>query len=351
MRNTWWLNGLLGVTFLFTDLPCSPAPEAPPAAPQEIQVVTYPIPDSSRTTHTYQVVMDSAVYHEGWDTLVQMRFWRQVMHTGPDTVIVNQARNRRILGYVSYARWGTRSRRQRQSFEDSVRQAHGLARADKLFFTGGRRHFYRTREVVPQIDKAIHIFNAENVDPWYAQAILLIESPAQLTFSTDGAYGAFQLLKGVARDMGLTVNDTLDERADFDRSAYGAARLIRTVCLPYTREICDEWGLTYRESDIWFRLLTLHVYHAGAGNVRRAIRQLRPRTGGPGLIRDLWQTEFRRFGNASQNYSQLVLAATLELYQLITLPDLPATFAPGEVTPTLPDIPGTTPASKREAGF
>ncbi len=50
------------------------------------------------------------------------------------------------------------------------------------------------------------------VDPWYAQSILLIESPGQMKKSISGAYGAFQLMPGVARAQGLIVNKTLDER-------------------------------------------------------------------------------------------------------------------------------------------
>jgi hypothetical protein len=35
------------------------------------------------------------------------------------------------------------------------------------------------------------------------------------------------------------------------------------------------------------------------------------------FITELWQTKSRRFGNASQNYSQIILAAMMELDALV----------------------------------
>ena len=57
---------------------------------------------------------------------------------------------------------------------------------------------------------AIDIFEENHVDPWYTQSILLIESPAKISYSNAGAYGPFQLMKK-SQEMGLTVNNTVDE--------------------------------------------------------------------------------------------------------------------------------------------
>lgn len=264
-----------------------------------------------------RIVQDSALYTEGWDTLTQPQFWRTMMKISPDTSIVNIAKTREIVGKVPTWEWAYKSGRQKKKFEDSIRKEHGLSRRDEIFFTNGRSHFYQFDKVFRGIDKAVEIFMEEGTDPWYAQAILLIESPGRLQVSTDGAYGAFQLMEGVARDVGLVVNDTLDEREDFDKSAMGAARLLKTVCLPKTRNLCQKYNLEYNETDIWFRLLVMHVYHAGAGNVARVLRKIRPESGGQQLITEIWQTKARRFGNASQNYSQIVLAAMMEMDELI----------------------------------
>lgn len=264
-----------------------------------------------------QVIQDSALYTEGWDTLKQPNFWRYAMRFPPDTVIINIAKNRHLIevqNLYTVRAWGER---RHKAYEDSVRKAYGLRKKDQIFFTTGRNHFYQFEKVMPEIDEAIGIFQEEGTDPWYAQTILLIESPGRMQFSTDGAYGAFQLMKGVAKEMGLVINDTIDEREQFDKSAQGAARLIQRVCLPHTRELCRSHGLEYEEHDLWFRLLTMHVYHAGIGNVRRVMRKIRPTEGGLPLITQLWQTKSRRFGNASQNYSQIALGALLEFDQLI----------------------------------
>jgi hypothetical protein len=163
-------------------------------------------------------------------------------------------------------------------------------------------------------DRGINDFIANDVDPWYAQAILMIESPNKLQKSNVGAYGPFQLMKDVARLFGLKVNKHIDERADFDRSAYAASSLIKKICIPKTKQILDSLGVkNYKENELWFRLLVMHSYHAGAGNVKKALFSFKPQEGGMPLIYTLWRTETKQFKSASQNYSQLVLAAMLEI--------------------------------------
>jgi hypothetical protein len=168
---------------------------------------------------------------------------------------------------------------------------------------------------MPQINDAIRIFEENNTDPFYAQAILLIESPGQLLKSNVGAYGPFQLMKGVARAQGLTVNKYVDERKDFSKSAYAAAKLIREVCIPYTNAMLNAKGICYNETDLWYRLLVLHVYHAGAGNVSAALDKMTycEQDGDIGLIKELWNTRAAAFGAVSQKYSQVALACLIEL--------------------------------------
>jgi hypothetical protein len=312
----------LGASFLlFASVPFFAARQEKKHPAWTTDWVSMPVPEAAPATlhdTCLQIIRDSTLYNENWDTLPQPRFWRHAMRIGPDSVIVNRASNRQILGYMTTDFWNGKNKKEKKQYEDSIRSRYGMLSSEEIYFTTGRSHFYRFREVLPQIDEAIPMFTETNVDPWYAQSILLIESPGRLEFSTDGAYGAFQLLKGVARDMGLVVNDSVDERAEFDRSACGAARLIHEICLPYTRDICREMGLSYREDELWFRLLVMHVYHAGAGNVRKALRKSPPRKGGPEVILGLWKTDHRRFGNASRNYSQIILAAQMELFEILS---------------------------------
>ena len=65
----------------------------------------------------------------------------------------------------------------------------------RLYITTGKKEFYQIEQVIPSLETAINIFQENNVDPWFAQTILLIESPAQLKYSRVGAYGPFQIMK------------------------------------------------------------------------------------------------------------------------------------------------------------
>ncbi|MEL7530480.1 MAG: transglycosylase SLT domain-containing protein [Bacteroidota bacterium] len=299
---------------------------SPQAVDPELQIEEFQI---QLAANCYQVIQDSSLYTQGWDKLVQPLFWREAMQLPPDTVLVNVAKTRQIVEILNLYEYRARGERKQKAYEDSLRTVYGLGKKDEIFFTTGRNHFYRFQEMLGPIDKAIPVFIKEQTDPWYAQAILLIESPGRLQYSTDGAYGAFQLMKGVAKDMGLTVNEQVDEREDFEKAAAAAARLLRTTCIPKARKLCEDWKLSYKETDLWFRLLTMHIYHAGIGNVKRVVKRIKPKEGGQALITKMWQTKGRRFGNASQNYSQIILACFMELDALlqtegIICPDLDA---------------------------
>jgi len=174
------------------------------------------------------------------------------------------------------------------------------------------------QETIPNIHKAIDIFIQEHTDPWYAQAILLIESPgAKIKTSYAGACGPFQLMPEVGREMGLIVTEENDERTNFKKSAQAAAKLMRVNCVPQAKAMLNKRGIPFHETDLWFRLLVMHCYHAGAGNVNAALTAMNAKSGGQKLIQKLWNTTAGGFGNESQNYSQIALAAILELTQLV----------------------------------
>ena len=78
-----------------------------------------------------------------------------------------------------------------------------------------------------------------------------------------------------------------------------------------------EKNISYKPTDLWYRLLVMHIYHAGAGNVKNAINVVNPTEGSMNLITQLWKTEVGQFRNASQNYSQLALASLIELDNII----------------------------------
>jgi hypothetical protein len=269
---------------------------------------------ATKTSHNY--VLDKQLYDMRCDTLKQVVFWRNIMNMHEDSCIINVATHRNELMRMESKKWSTLSDAQKTCFKDSVRLVMNLDSTHRILLTTGKKFFYDFDRAFCQFEKGINCFIENDVDPWYAQSILLIESPNKLQKSNAGAYGPFQLMKNVARLFGLTVNRKMDERANFERSAYAASSLLKKICIPKTREMLDSLGITnYSETDLWFRLLVMHSYHAGTGNVRQALKTFNPTVGDMNLIYNLWKAETRHFKSASQNYSQLVLAAHLEMNQ------------------------------------
>jgi hypothetical protein len=276
-------------------------------------VEAYRIGDSIQRMY----VCTNDLIEEKWDTLGQPLFWKEVMKISPDSCLINIAATRRILGKESFIKWKAQSEAQKTIYKDSIRRVNNLPEGTAIYVTSGKNHFYDFKKVMPSINKGIDVFVRYQTDPWYAQTILLIESPGKLAYSTVGAYGPFQLMKSVAINHGLRVDKSVDEREDFEKSAMGAASLIRRTCIPEAKRILARHAIVYKETDLWFRLFVLHIYHAGAGNVGGLMTHMNPSRGGQELIRLMWQHEFGGFKNASQNYSQVALASLLTLREII----------------------------------
>ncbi|PWH86139.1 transglycosylase SLT domain-containing protein [Brumimicrobium oceani] len=257
------------------------------------------------------------LFQQEWDHLAHPVFWKTIMKLSPDSCVINIGATRQIIEAKSVASWDEKSDEQKDSYRDSIRTSLGLNSTDKVYMTTGKRDFYTFDNVLPTISKGVEVFKQQDVDPWYAQAILMIESPGRLAKSNVGAYGSFQLMAAVARSQGLTVNRYVDDRKDFVKSAIGASSLIANVCIPEAKVILDRHNISYHENDLWFRLFVLHIYHAGAGNVAGVINKISPSKGGMELIQTMWITENGRFRNSSQNYSQLALAAMLIFEEML----------------------------------
>ncbi len=258
-------------------------------------------------------VFDKQLYSNKVDTLPQVIFWRKIMNLDKDSAIINVYHNRKILGAVHNSEWQHLSDAQRNYYKDTLKVLNKLPDSTKILITTGKNFFYDFINTSRHFNNGINAFIENGVDPWYCQAILLIESPNKLQKSNVGAYGPFQLMKGVAQLYGLKVNKYIDERSNFERSAFAASSLIKKVCIPKTKEMLAAYSIAFDENDLWFKLLVMHSYHAGAGNVRAVINAIAPSAGGMELIQKMWQTKAASFGIASQNYSQLILAAMLEM--------------------------------------
>lgn len=195
----------------------------------------------------------------------------------------------------------------------------------RIKFVRGRRAFFNYDGMGSQLKRGMDIFDNLGVEAIYAQLLLLIESPNNShAVSVAGARGHFQLMPSVARKYGLKINRHQDERVDFDKSALAAAKLFKFYCVPSAKRICEMLELSYAENELWFQLLALHVYNAGAGNVKRAAALHKGITEGPQLITQLWHTKSGAFGNSSQNYSQLCLASYLAYSEYMQLSKIPS---------------------------
>ena len=120
-------------------------------------------------------------------------------------------------------------------------------------------------------------------------------------------------MKSVGLKYGLKINSKIDERGNLEKSAVAACKLISSICIPYTNKMLAKYNMAYCETDLWYRLLVLHVYHAGAGNVAKALNVMQPQVGNMAMIMQLWNTNAGGFQNCSQNYSQVAIASLFEL--------------------------------------
>ena len=250
---------------------------------------------------------------ERLDTVARTIFWRKLMNTAKDTFVFYASPEKAVLGTIPADAYNQYSDIQKAQFKDSLRASNGLAADKRIMYAMGRNHFYNVSSVIQDIEKSNVIFKQQGVDPFYAQAILLIESPGKLAKSTVGAYGPFQLMKSVGLKYGLKVNSKIDERGNLEKSAVAACKLISSICVPYTNKMLEKYNLAYCETDLWYRLLVLHVYHAGAGNVAKALNVMQPQVGNMAMIMQLWNTNAGGFQNCSQNYSQVAIASLFEL--------------------------------------
>lgn len=273
----------------------------------------------SNDTSSFSYVRDNRIFSEGWNALPQVGFWKKVVSLSPDSGLLNIGASREVVARLPVKTWNFMTSVQKDALRDSVRKIYALAPEDRVLFTVGKSDFYDFSHALEIIGKSYPIFESQGVPAFYAQSILLIECPGRLQRSSAGAQGHFQLMPGVAQNMGLKVNKYIDERKDFDKCATAAAKFVQTVCIPNTVRVLNERGIKYDTGDLWFKLLVLHVYHAGSGNVAAALDAMpvKPETGSLQLITSLWQTKAASFGNASQNYSQIALANTLILYDML----------------------------------
>lgn len=275
-------------------------------------VISYQGKSKQRFLNNHQL------YKEGWDTLPQAKFWQEVIALSHDSMILNVASIRKPLYKIAFSDWHCQSEQEKDAYKRNICYSKNMDATTSIYVTSGKKFFFEYKKVLPFISQALPVFEKYETDPWYAQTILLIESPGKTEArSYVGARGPFQLMPYVARKYGLVVTKYRDDRTSLEKSAVAAAKLISQVCIPHARKMFDSRGIAYNEQDLWFRLFVMHIYHAGAGNVNVLMNKINPVAGGMELIRTMWRTEAGGFKNESQNYSQIALASIINFDRLI----------------------------------
>lgn len=240
-----------------------------------------------------------------------VQFWQQVILLTKDSAIVVHKDSRNMMDVISAKKLDSLVNVSGlDEMAQCYRDTFGYETCELVKFVRGKREFFDFRKVGPLVDDAKLVFDEIGVNPIYAQLILLIESPSNpKARSISGAVGHYQLMPFVAKKYGLVVTSGRDDRHDFKLSSMAAAKLMRDYCIPNASRMAVSAGLTPDVDQLWFQLLVMHVYNAGAGNVRKAVAAVGEVRSGEELIMKLWKTQAGAFGNSSQNYSQLALAS------------------------------------------
>ncbi len=195
---------------------------------------------------------------------------------------------------------------------------HSVPSNHKIKFVRGRKEFFNYSVVGPKLKIANSVFESVGVNPMVSQLLLLIESPNNHKgVSHSGAAGHFQIMPSVARKYGLRIRKGVDDRLIFSKSAYAAARLVKEYCVPQAKIICIKNNIEFNTDALWFNLLVLHIYNAGAGNVANAVKHIHDIEDGNELIKRLWHTNIGAFQNSSQNYTQVCLASYLSYKEFL----------------------------------
>ena len=240
-----------------------------------------------------------------------VQFWQKVILLTKDSAIVVHKDSRNMMDVIAAKRLDSLVNvagleQTAQCYRDSF----GYETCELVKFVRGKREFFDFKKVGPLVDDAKKVFDEIGVNPIYAQLILLIESPNNpRARSISGAVGHYQLMPFVAKKYGLVVSSSRDDRHNFELSSMAAAKLMRDYCIPNATRMAISVGLQPDVDQLWFQLLVMHVYNAGAGNVRKAVAAVGEARTGEELIMKLWKTQAGAFGNSSQNYSQLALAS------------------------------------------
>src|SRR5687767_8171501 len=93
---------------------------------------------SHSDTMKLNFIHDPAIYAEGWDTLNQTRFWREVINLTSDTCIINVASCRQPLQKVCRGEWMQLSEEEKKFIKDSLSCTISSDANSTIFVTSGK---------------------------------------------------------------------------------------------------------------------------------------------------------------------------------------------------------------------
>ncbi|HQV00136.1 MAG TPA: hypothetical protein PLO59_03195, partial [Bacteroidia bacterium] len=99
-------------------------------------------------------VNNAALFNEGWDTLGQAKFWKQIIHLNPDSSIINVAQTRQTIETISAQKWMQQTEDEKTLAKAWVCQMNNLDSGTCLYVSIGRKDFFEHRKSLATIDKA-----------------------------------------------------------------------------------------------------------------------------------------------------------------------------------------------------
>ena len=136
--------------------------------------------------------------------------------------------------------------------EESVNKLNDIISEIEIHRKSFNPTSYRASVWLPKIKEIVKAYGL----PEDVAYVPVVESKFKNVASAKGAGGFWQLMPATARENGLIVNDTIDERLDPIKSTHAACRYIKKL-----RRELPNWSLTFA------------AYNAGLGKAKRTINR------------------------------------------------------------------------------
>ncbi|MBK9638490.1 MAG: hypothetical protein IPO63_12015 [Bacteroidetes bacterium] len=90
-------------------------------------------------TSEIELVNNHQLFTEGWDTLAQPIFWKQIICLSPDSCIINVANSRTPLVVSNYRNWLSQSEQEKTIYKNRLKQDYCVDYSSDLYVTNGKK--------------------------------------------------------------------------------------------------------------------------------------------------------------------------------------------------------------------